>query len=147
MNQGFLGGASAIFGALDIVSLIILVIMMLILGNTIAMGVRERTTEYGVLRAVGFRPGHIRLFIIGEALTVSVCSAVVGLILSFPLVQAGLGRWMEENMGNFFPAVTISPATAVEAFTLTLGLGALASLIPAIQAARLQVTEALRRIA
>ena len=31
--------------------------MMLILGNTFAMGVRERTTEYGVLRALGFMPG------------------------------------------------------------------------------------------
>ena len=47
---------SAILTALDIVSIIILLIMMLILGNTIAMGVRERTREYGVLRAIGFSP-------------------------------------------------------------------------------------------
>jgi putative ABC transport system permease protein len=147
MNQGFLGGASAIFAALDIVSLIILAIMMLILGNTIAMGVRERTTEYGVLRALGFRPGHIRMFVIGEAVTVALTAAVVGLVLSYPLVELGLGRWMEENMGNFFPAVRIGVPTAVTAFVLTVGLGALASLIPAIQAARLQVTDALRRIA
>jgi putative ABC transport system permease protein len=147
MNQGFLGGASAIFSALDIVSLIILVIMMLILGNTIAMGVRERTTEYGVLRALGFQPGHVRLFVIGEALTVALLAAVVGLVLSYPLVELGLGRWMEENMGNFFPAVRISPVTAATALALTLGLGVLASIIPAVQAARLQVTEALRRIA
>jgi putative ABC transport system permease protein len=147
MNQGFLGGASAIFAALDIVSLIILAIMMLILGNTIAMGVRERTTEYGVLRALGFRPGHIRMFVIGEAVTVALTAALVGLALSYPLIELGLGRWMEENMGNFFPAVRISAATAATAFGLTVGLGALASLIPAVQAARLQVTDALRRIA
>jgi putative ABC transport system permease protein len=147
MNQGFLGGASAIFAALDIVSLIILAIMMLILGNTIAMGVRERTTEYGVLRALGFRPAHIRMFVIGEALTVAVTAALVGLALSYPLIELGLGRWMEENMGNFFPAVRIGAPTAATAFGLTVGLGALASLIPAIQAARMQVTDALRRIA
>jgi putative ABC transport system permease protein len=147
MNQGFLGGASAIFSALDIVSLIILAIMMLILGNTIAMGVRERTTEYGVLRALGFQPGHVRMFVIGEALTVALLAGVVGLLLSYPLIELGLGRWMEENMGNFFPAVRISPVTALTALALTLVLGALASLIPAIQAARLQVTDALRRIA
>jgi putative ABC transport system permease protein len=147
MNQGFLGGASAILSALDVVSIIILVIMMLILGNTIAMGVRERTTEYGVLRALGFRPGHIRLFIIGEAVTVAVVAAAAGLAISFPIVQLGMGRWLEENMGSFFPQVQIAPITAVTAVVLTVALGALASLIPAVQAARLQVTEALRRIA
>src|SRR5262249_4665491 len=46
MNNGFLGGISAILDLLNVVSIIILLIMMLILGNTIAMGVRERTTEY-----------------------------------------------------------------------------------------------------
>jgi putative ABC transport system permease protein len=146
MNQGFLGGASAIFSALDIVSVIILVIMMLILGNTIAMGVRERTTEYGVLRALGFRPGHIRLFVIGEAFTVALLAAIAGLVLSYPLVELGLGRWMEENMGNFFPAVRISPLTALTAVAFTLGLGALAAVVPAVAAGRLQVTDALRRV-
>jgi putative ABC transport system permease protein len=147
MNRGFLGGMSAVLSALNVVSIIILVIMMLILGNTIAMGVRERTTEYGVLRALGFQPGHIRLFIIGEALTVALLAGIVGLLLSYPVVEAGMGRWLQENMGSFFPAVKISPVTSIAAITLTLVLGGLASLIPAIQAGRLHVTEALRRIA
>jgi putative ABC transport system permease protein len=147
MNQGFLGGASAILSAFDVVSLIILLIMMLILGNTIAMGVRERTTEYGVLRALGFRPAHIRLFIIGEALTVALLAGIVGVALSFPIVQLGMGRWLEENMGSFFPTFRIDPLSAVLAAFLTLVLGGIAALIPAIQAGRLQVTEALRRIA
>jgi putative ABC transport system permease protein len=147
MNRGFLGGMSAVLSALNVVSIIILVIMMLILGNTIAMGVRERTTEYGVLRALGFQPGHIRLFIIGEALTVALLAGIVGLLLSYPVVEAGMGRWLQENMGSFFPAVKISPITSIAAITLTLVLGGLASLIPAVQAGRLHVTEALRRIA
>jgi putative ABC transport system permease protein len=147
MNQGFLGGVSAILSALNIVSIIILVIMMLILGNTIAMGVRERTTEYGVLRALGFQPGHIRLFIVGEAVTVAFFAATLGIVLAYPLVQLGMGRWLEENMGSFFPAFTINPVTTVLAVLLTLGLGAVASVIPAVQAGRLQVTDALRRIA
>ncbi|HMR75562.1 MAG TPA: ABC transporter permease, partial [Polyangiaceae bacterium] len=65
LNSQFVGAASAILTALDVVSIVILAIMMLILGNTIAMGVRERTREYGVLLALGFQPGHIVRFIIG----------------------------------------------------------------------------------
>jgi putative ABC transport system permease protein len=110
------------------------------------MGVRERTTEYGVLRALGFQPSHIRTFIVGEALTLSLISGVFGLLLAVPVV-GGLGAWLEENMGQFFPHFRMSPLTALLAVTLTLGLGALASLIPAIRAARLPVTDALRRIA
>ena len=102
---------------LDAVSIIILVIMMLILGNTIAMGVRERTTEYGVLRALGFQPGHIRTFIIGEALTLSLIAGVFGLVLASFVVN-GLGSWLEENMGQFFPSFRMSPVTAVLAVTL-----------------------------
>jgi putative ABC transport system permease protein len=146
MNNSFLGGISVVLDALNIVSIIILAIMMLILGNTIAMGVRERTTEYGVLRALGFQPSHIRTFIVGEALTLSLISGVFGLLLAVPVV-GGLGAWLEENMGQFFPHFRMSPLTALLAVTLTLGLGALASLIPAIRAARLPVTDALRRIA
>jgi putative ABC transport system permease protein len=146
MNNSFLGGISAVLEALNVVSVIILLIMMLILGNTIAMGVRERTTEYGVLRALGFQPAHIRTFIVGEALTLSLIAGLFGLLLSVPLVS-GLGGWLEENMGQFFPQFRMSPLTAVAAVTLTLGLGALASLIPAIRAGRMPVTDALRRIA
>src|SRR5262249_30699565 len=63
-NASFLAGFSAVLKALDIISFVILIIMLLILGNTIAMGVRERTNEYGVLRAVGFLPKHIAFFIL-----------------------------------------------------------------------------------
>ncbi len=146
MNNSFLGGISAVLDALNIVSIIILLIMMLILGNTIAMGVRERTTEYGVLRALGFQPGHIRAFIVGEALTLSLLAGLVGLALGLLCVK-GLGSWLEENMGQFFPQFRMSPLTGVAAVGLTLALGALASLIPAVRAGRMPVTDALRRIA
>jgi putative ABC transport system permease protein len=52
----FLAMFSSVLKAMDLISAVILVIMMLILGNTIAMGTRERTGEYGVLRAIGFLP-------------------------------------------------------------------------------------------
>ncbi len=146
LNNSFLAGFSAILDALDIVSIIILVIMMLILGNTIAMGVRERTTEYGVLRALGFQPGHIRTFIVGEALTLSTLSAVLGIFLG-TFVIGGMGKWLEENMGSMFPVFRMTPTIVGAAVGLTLALGALASLIPAVRAGQMQVTEALRRIA
>jgi putative ABC transport system permease protein len=147
MGLSFMGMFGAVLSAMDIVSVVILLIMTLILGNTIAMGVRERTNEYGVLRAIGFLPRHIALFILGEALTVGLLAGLVGLGLAYPIVELGMGRFIEENMGGMFPYFRIDRLTMVAAVLLATGLSVVASLIPAYQASRLSVTDALRRIA
>jgi putative ABC transport system permease protein len=146
LQASFLGMFSAILKALDVVSLVIMLIMMLILGNTIAMGVRERTNEYGVLRAIGFMPKHLVTFIVGEALVIGLLGGVVGVLLSYPLVEQGMGRWLEENMGAFFPFFDVTPAVAGAALALSLVLSLAAAIIPARQAARLQVIDSLRRV-
>lgn len=138
---------SAILKALNVVSVVILLVMTLILGNTIAMGVRERTNEYGVLRAIGFRPKHIVLFILGEAATVGLFAGLLGLAMAFPLIELGMGRFLEENMGGFFPYFRIDRLTMVISVLLTMGLSLAASVIPAYRASKLSVTDALRRIA
>jgi putative ABC transport system permease protein len=147
MNNSFMATFSAILTALDIVSVIILLIMMMILGNTIAMGVRERTTEYGVLRAIGFSPGHVRAFVIGEALTTGVLTGLLGLAISYPIIQLGFGRFLEENMGSWFPYFRISPTTAIAGVLLAVLLAVVASVLPAYRAGKLTVTDALRRVA
>jgi putative ABC transport system permease protein len=142
----FLGMISAILKALDIVSVVIMLIMMLILGNTIAMGVRERTHEYGVLRAIGFMPKHLMLFVLGEAAMIGFLGGVVGLGLAYPLVEQGMGRFLEENMGNFFPYFRIPPETWATSLGLSVLLGILAAALPAYQAAKLDVVSSLRSV-
>ncbi|HEX9298428.1 MAG TPA: FtsX-like permease family protein [Polyangiaceae bacterium] len=146
MQNSFMASFSAILTALNIVSIIILAIMMLILGNTIAMGVRERTREYGVLRALGFTPRHVSTFVVGEALTIGVLAGVLGLALSYPIVQLGMGRWLEENFGSFFPYFRVSAETAIVAVLLSVAAGAIAAIIPAVRASRLSIVDALRRV-
>ncbi len=146
MNLSFMGMVSGILKALDIVSIVIMLIMLMVLGNTIAMGVRERTREQGVLLALGFSPRQIVLPIVGEAVLVGVSGGVLGLLLSYPIVQEGLGKWLEENMGAYFPYFRIDPLTAVSAVLICGFLGVLASAIPAWGASRLNVTDALRQV-
>ena len=146
-NQSFVGMFSAVLRALDIVSAVILAIMTLILGNTIAMGVRERTNEYGVLKAIGFRPPHIAMFIVGEAALLALLGGGLGLLLSYPLVQRGLGGFLESQMPQFFPFFSIPPAVVIAALVFSVGLGLNAAILPAWNASRLKVTDALRRVA
>jgi len=145
-QASWLGMFSAILDAIDVVSIVIMLIMMLILGNTIAMGVRERTSEYGVLRAIGFLPKHLVTFIISEALVIGLIGGGLGVLLSYPLVQQGMGRWLEENMGAMFPFFDVSPGVAGAALGLSLALSLAAAIIPARSAARLHVIDSLRRV-
>ena len=117
-NASFLAMFSAVLKAMDIVSAVILVIMTLILGNTIAMGTRERTNEYGVLRALGFLPGHIALWVVGMMpLRMGVLGGLVGLAVAWPFINLGVGRFIEENMGTYFPYFRL------ETSNMLLGLG------------------------
>jgi putative ABC transport system permease protein len=146
LQTSFLASASAILGALQAVSFILLAIMALILGNTMAMGVRERTHEYGVLLALGFSPRHVVACILGEAALLGLVAGGIGMAISYPFVQEGIGRWLEENMGSFLPYVRIGGSTAAAAILLAVGLSVAGALVPATRAARLVVTDALKRV-
>jgi putative ABC transport system permease protein len=145
-NASFLAGFSAVLSVIDVISFALLVIMMLVLGNTIAMGVRERTFEYGTLRAVGFLPLHIRFFVLAEAALIGTLGGVIGMVMAYFFVDRGLGRFMEENMGNYFPYFSVPPKVWVLALALAVGLALLAAIWPARGATRISVTEALRRV-
>lgn len=146
LNNSFLGGLSAVLRAIDLVSMVILVIMMLILGNTIAMGVRERTSEYAVLRAIGFLPWHLVTFVLGEAAAIGALGGGLGLLASYPLIEGLLGRWIEENFGSFFPYFRIADDTAAAAPVLAVALALVAAALPAYRASKLKVVDALRRL-
>jgi len=137
----FVIGSSAILFALEAVSGVILAIMALILGNTLAMGLRERTPEVGAMRAIGFLPRHVRAISILEGALLGIVGGAIGLLFATPVLIA-FGKF--SGLG-FLTGIGLRPATAA----LTLGLagiiGVIASALPAWNAARLQVVEALRR--
>jgi putative ABC transport system permease protein len=145
MNLGFLGMVSGLLRAIDAVSLIILLILTMILANTIAMGVRERTAEYGALRALGFLPRHIRFFIVGESFIIGLSAGLLGIGIALPLIDRVLGQFVEDSVGSLFPSFRVAPTTLVLAIVLSMLLGVLAGLVPAVLAGRQSVVNALRR--
>jgi putative ABC transport system permease protein len=111
------------------------------------MGVRERTSEYGVLRAIGFLPHHVVLWVIGESLVLGLLGGALGVAIAWPFINFGVGRFIEDNMGNMFPYFRLETANVVLALGLAALLGALAAAIPAWRASKLKVVEAVRRVA
>lgn len=146
-NTSFLAMFATILRAMDIVSAVILVIMTLILGNTIAMGVRERVSEYGVLRAIGFLPRHIAFWVMAESLVMGVLGGLAGLALAWPFINFGVSRFLEENVGSMFPYFRLELPNAVLGVSAAAALGAIAGAIPAWRASQLRVIDAVRRVA
>jgi putative ABC transport system permease protein len=146
-NASFLAMFSAILKAMNVISGVILLIMMLVLGNTIAMGVRERTGEYGVLRAIGFLPGHIALWIVAESFLMGILGGLLGALIAWPFINVFVQRLIEEYMASFFPYFGLSLGPMILGITIAALLGAFAAAIPAWSASRLRVVDAVRRVA
>ena len=137
--------ACALLSAIEVISYIVLVILMLILANTMAMATRERTTEYAVMRAIGFHPRHIVTMVIGEGFVVALVGVGLGVALATPLMSF-FGILLEKNMGGFMPPLTLTGETVAAAVVAALGLGMAAAALPAWRAGRLKIVDALRRV-
>jgi putative ABC transport system permease protein len=141
----FLSMSSAIIGAIQILSGVMLVILMLVLANTMAMATRERTTEYAVMRAIGFRPHHIVGMVLGEGFVVALVGVAIGVTLSAPVMRF-LGQLLEKEMGGFLGDFALHVGPTVAAVIVALVLGMAASALPAWRAGRLKIVDALRRV-
>jgi putative ABC transport system permease protein len=89
------------------------------------------------LRAVGFLPKHLSGFIIGEATLLGLLGGALGVALGIPLINQGVGRFMEEKMTGFFPYFRVMPRDVVLALTLSVVLAVVAAIIPAYNAGKL----------
>lgn len=138
----FVSGSSAILAALQAVSFVILVIMALILGNTLAMGLRERTSELGAMRAIGFLPIHVQQLAWIEGASLGFIGGALGVLLANPMLN-GFGKVLAGF--GFLSGLGFKPLTGALAIGLATAIGFVASAIPAWSAARMEVVSALRR--
>jgi putative ABC transport system permease protein len=145
-NRTFLAMFAAVLQAMDLISVVILVILMLILGNTIAMAVRERTGEYAVLRAVGFLPRHVALWVVAEALVMGAAGGLLGIGVAWPFINLVVGRFVEENMGSYLPVFRLEAPAMIVGATLAALLGGAAALLPAGRTSQLRVGDAVRKV-
>lgn len=132
----------------------ILIAFVVVFGiiNTLFMSLYERLFEFGVLRAVGTRPGGVLRLMIFEAGALGIISAGIGIVLGLT-VTAVLAHTGIDYRGIEFAGSTIReliyPVLNVYQFIFyPLGIIAFTSLVglyPAITAARMSITDAMRR--
>jgi len=140
-NLSFVSMANSIVLGLKLISVMVVGIIMLVLGNTMAMTARERMNEYAVMKTLGFRAIHIVGLIFGESLVIAVLGGAMGLALSFPV-----GSLVETALGGFFPTFSTTIQTYVMAGSAAMIVGLLAAVFPSLKALNTPIVEGLRII-
>ncbi len=110
----------------------------IVCAQTISQSVRERTSEWGVLRALGFRRVHVALVVLAEALALTMLGAIPGLLGAQMLLLAG-----RDALGSLAVSL-LTPRTLTAAVTVVLLLALFAGLLPALRVQRLRIVDALR---
>ncbi len=124
-----------------LVSGIVLGISGLVVMTTMLGAVAERKPEIGLLRAVGFRRTHIARIILTEAGILSGLGGLLGWLMGMAAAML-----LTPTVAQATVSVQWNPWLAIGAVGLALVVGLLAGLYPAIQAARLDPTTALRSL-
>ena len=114
--------------------------LLLVMGNTMAMTVRERTREVGTLKALGFQRGTITALFLGEAVMVSSIGAGIGIGAAALLYRSVDLSLFAPNLISFVP----TGKTLIMAFTLSVVVGLISVVYSANRVSGLTIAQALR---
>jgi putative ABC transport system permease protein len=114
--------------------------ILLVTGNTMAQSVRERAEELGVLKALGFSNGQAMTLVLVESCVLAGLGGVVGLAIAWFLIGAG------DPTGGALPIFYFPREQVLLGLGLAMLLGIVAGVLPARQAMRLRIADALRRM-
>lgn len=115
--------------------------ILLVSANTIAMSVRERVREVGILKTLGYTPGDILVIILGEAVVIALAGGIAGIVLA-SFMTRGV-RQMPMAMTQL-QHLTLLPQVAAVCLVVAALIGLVSALVPAFSASRMSILEALR---
>jgi putative ABC transport system permease protein len=113
--------------------------ILLVAGNTMAQSIRERTNELGVLKTLGFSEGRILMLVLCESCAIAIVGGGIGLLIAWIIIAQG------DPTNGLLPAFYFPVPSLIAGIGLVLALGLGTGILPALQASRLRIVEALRK--
>ncbi len=121
----------------------VIVALVFVAGNSMAMALRERTTEVAILKAIGYGKGLVLFLVLAEAVLVSGAGGVIGSLgckLFCDVVD------VSKYSAGMLPFFFVSWPTALSGLAASLAIGLVSGIIPALLASRLSVINGLRKV-
>ncbi|HET7697292.1 MAG TPA: FtsX-like permease family protein [Vicinamibacterales bacterium] len=143
-EKNFIAGWAKQIGNISLITQLVaaaaLFMMLLVTANTMAQSIRERTSELAVLKTLGFGDGRVLSLVLMESCVLALVGGIAGIAVSWALVTIG-----GDPTGAFLPQFLFPPKDVVIGVLMVVALGFAAGAIPALQAQRLRIVDALRR--
>lgn len=141
--QGFANQVGDIGRIVTSVLAVVFFTLLLVAGNTVAQSVRERTGELGVLKTLGFTDTQVMGMVLAEAyLLVGLGGGLALLVVT--AAMATIEEWGGAILA-VLPVVYLPNDAILRGVILLLLMGFAAGALPAFQALRLDIVEALRK--
>ena len=115
--------------------------LLLVTGNTMAISVRERTSELAVLKAIGYSDRAVLFFVLTESLVIALFGGLLGLLLAVALTPV-----LATALASMLPNLVLPASVLALGLVVALVVGIVAGLLPGIGAMRMRVVNALRRV-
>ena len=115
--------------------------LLLVTGNTMAISVRERTSELAVLKAIGYSDRSILFFVLSESLVIALFGGLLGLLLAVIATPV-----LATLLASMLPNLVLPASILIVGLGVALVVGVAAGLLPGIGAMRMRVVNALRRV-
>jgi putative ABC transport system permease protein len=142
-EKGFVEGFAKQIGDIGAIMIAILgavlFTMLLVAANTMAQSVRERTSEMGVLKTLGFSNAAVLTLILSESVLIAVIGGSLGLGLAWVIVQQG------DPTNGMLPVFVLPRRDVIIGAVMIVVLGLIAGALPAFNAMNLKIADALRR--
>jgi putative ABC transport system permease protein len=121
------------------ITAVVMGFILFVAGNAMAQSIRERTNELAVLKTLGFGDGKILAIVLLESCAIALIGGAIGLGLASLIIAQG------DPTGGMLPIYYLPPRDLVFGIALVIVLGLATGLLPAVQASRLKIVDALRR--
>ncbi|MGH6635661.1 MAG: ABC transporter permease, partial [Gammaproteobacteria bacterium] len=147
-TQFYLEQSEVMATFLNILGLTLSVIFSIgaVIGAMITMyaAVASRTSEIGTLRALGFRRHSILIAFLVESLVLALIGGGVGLSLASSMQFISISTMNWQSFSELAFSFSLTPAIVLQSLFFALCMGILGGFLPAVKAARMGITQALR---
>ncbi|MBI3893867.1 MAG: ABC transporter permease [Candidatus Wallbacteria bacterium] len=114
--------------------------------NTMYSAVGTRTREIGTLRALGFRGPEILKSFLAESVMLAIPGGILGCLAGGSIDGFTMSLFSMATVSEVSFHFQVTPLILTAAFVFSVAIGLLGGMLPALQAARLPVLEALRKV-